>query len=111
MDSHYIHRWSPQRRHERLISLITSLDRRHRHLRAYGLVSLGVSCLMSFKENSNCDEIALDLNALCIEISKKATNNKRIKDFENFQNSIVNSIIMVNIYTLNIASERFFIHY
>ena len=40
---------------------------------------------MSFKENSNHDEIALNLDALYIEISKKATNDQGIKDFENIQ--------------------------
>ena len=62
---------------------------------------------MSSKENSNHNEIALNLNALCIEIGKKATGDQGIKDFENIQNLIVNSIIMATIYTLNIAQRGF----
>ena len=63
---------------------------------------------MLFKENLNCNEIALNLNELCIEINKKATLDQGIKDFENIQNLIVYSIILATIYTLNIAPERIF---
>ena len=63
---------------------------------------------MSFKKNSNSNEIAFNLDALCIEIGKKATSDQGIKFFENIQNLIVNSIIMATIYTLNIAPERIF---
>ena len=107
-DSHYIHKWCPSRRHDRLVFLISNIDERHRHLRAYGLISLGVLCLMEFNESLNHDEIALKIDELCCEIGKRAIGSRGIKDFENIHNLIINSIIMATINTLNIAPERIF---